>query len=306
LAHALCPEVAGLQASPRGEAWHASLALSYRASDGRTTLARAHRGPLQVQKALYPEGPRVCHSIVVHPPGGIAGGDALDIDVAVDPGAHALITTPGATRWYKANGRTARQQVRLCVAGTLEWLPQETIVFDAAHIESAIDIDAARGAATLGWDIVALGRAAAGETFADGVFAQSIRLRDGGVLCWHERTRITGGDALLASPVGLDGCHVFGCLWALAAGPIWDDERMDALRAELGGPADDTPGGSAVGGRREPRAGAALTRLTPRLLVARVLAGSTRLARAQMEAAWAALRPHVVGLPARAPRLWAL
>lgn len=281
MTHVLSPD------AQRAETWHARLALRYRADGERTTVAREFRGPLQVQKALYPEGPRVCHSIVVHPPGGIAGGDELDIDVAVERGAQALITTPGATRWYKANGRTARQHVGLRVAGALEWLPQEAIVFDAARVSSSIDIDVAAGAATIGWDIVALGRAAAGETFSEGVFAQSIRLREDGVLRWHERTRLTGNDPLLHSPVGLDDRHVFACLWAVGAEPAWSDETVDELRAAL---AD----------------GPVLTCLTPRLLVARTVATSTRVARTRMEAAWSALRPRVLGLAAQPPRLWAM
>lgn len=239
-----------------------------------------------MQKALYPEGPQVCHAVIVHPPGGIAGGDALDIAVAVERDAHALVTTPGATRWYRANGRCARQHVHLQVDGRLEWLPQETIVFAEAHAASKIDIDVADGAATIGWDVIALGRAASGETFRAGLFQQSIRLREAGVLRWHERTRIAGDDPLLVSPVGLAGRHVFGCLWAVAANQTWTDDAVERIRVTLG----NTP---------------AITRLSPRLLVARTVAASTPAARAQMQAAWSALRPLVFGIGAQPPRLWA-
>lgn len=269
--------------------WHAHLSLNYRheAGTGRTVLARRHSGPLQVQKALYPEGAALCHTLLVHPPGGIAGGDALAIDAQVGPGAQALITTPGATKWYKANGRTALQQVTLQIAGGLEWLPQEAIVFDAADVRSAIDIDLADDdAATLGWDIVALGRAAAGESFEHGRFTQTIRLRDGGRLQWVERSRIDGGDALLASPIGLAGRHVFGCLWA--AGPRWTDAALEALRAQL------------------PAQSAAITRVAPRLLLARVLAHATPVARQALTAVWQVLRPQVfAGRAAQLPRIWA-
>jgi len=201
-------------------AWHASLALRVRDAGGRSLLACEHRGPLRVQKALYPEGDAPCHAVILHPPGGIAGGDVLQISVEVDAHAHALVTTPGAAKWYKANGRVATQHVRLDVAGALEWLPQEAIVYDAAEVRSSIDIQLQPGASMIGWDIVALGRHAAGERFAHGVFAQTIRLTIGTELAWVERTRIAGGDALLESPIGLAGRHVFGCLWA--AGPAFD------------------------------------------------------------------------------------
>ncbi len=264
--------------------WKASLSLRYTPAGGRTVVARRHDGPLQVQKALYPEGDVVCHTIVVHPPGGIAGGDALTIDAHCATGAHALITTPGATRWYKADGRRARQAVNLDIAGAFEWLPQETLVFDQAVVDSSIDVALAEGAATIGWDVVALGRTAAGESLRQGEFAQSIRLTEGGELLWSERTRVAGGDALLVSPVGLGGNPVFGCLWAY--GPLWSDETMETLRDAL------------------PSA-AALTRLAPRLLVARALGATTAIVRSALETVWRRTRPLVfAGRAAVAPRIW--
>jgi urease accessory protein len=267
--------------------WHASLALRVRAAGRRSFLSTQHRGPLRVQKALYPEGDTPCHAVVLHPPGGIAGGDALDIAVDVDAGAHGLVTTPGAAKWYKANGRIGAQHVRLDVAGGLEWLPQEAIVYDAANVRSTIDIQLQEGASMIGWDIVALGRHAAGERFERGLYAQTIRLRIGAELAWVERTRVAGSDALLGSPVGLAGRHVFGCLWA--AGPEFDDETMDRLRDTLGSTMRDAP----------------MTRLTPRLVVARALGASTRAVRGALTEVWAALRPQVFQKPAVLPRLWA-
>jgi len=268
------------------DTWQAALALDYRLHDGRTVLRRRHRGPLRVLKPLYPEGEELCHTLLVHPPGGIAGGDALAIDVVVAPGAQALLTTPGATRWYKANGRRASQQVRLRIDGSAEWLPQEAIVFDRADVESAIDIDLAAGATMIGWDIVAFGRAAAGESFDAGGFAQTIRLRQAGRLLWVERTRLAGADPLFDSPVGLAGRRVFGCLWA--AGPLWSDALLDQLRARL--PADAPP----------------LTRLAARVLLARALGASAQAVRQALEAVWRELRPLTfAGRAAVAPRIWA-
>lgn len=264
--------------------WQASLALGFAARAGRTVMSARHQGPLRVQKALYPEGGDCAHALVLHPPAGVAGGDSLEIDVEVATGANALLTTPGAGKWYKANGRRASQLVKLKVAGALEWLPQEAIVFDQANVDSRLEIELQPGAACLGWDIVALGRRAAGERFACGRYAQTIALREGAQLHWLERTQIDGGDALLDSPVGLDGKTVFGCLWAW--GPVWGEDELDALRARF---LDTAP----------------LTRLAPRLLVARTLAPGAELARAQLEAVWAALRPRVLGREAQRPRIWA-
>ena len=266
--------------------WIARLALDYRLADGRTVLSRRHEGPLRVQKALYPEGAQLCHTLIVHPPGGIAGGDALDIEARVGPGAQALLTTPGATKWYKAHGRSASQSVRLNVAGGVEWLPQEAIVFNQAEVRSSIDVSLAPEAATLGWDIVALGRVAAGETFEEGRFAQTIRLSDDGRLQWVERTLLHGGDALLQSPAGLAGHAVFGCLWA--AGPCWRDADLDDLRERL------------------PPQAAPITRVAPRLLLARVLAATTPAAREALTHVWRVLRPRVFeGRGVTPPRIWA-
>ncbi|MGH6624653.1 MAG: urease accessory protein UreD [Burkholderiaceae bacterium] len=269
-----------------GPRWPASLALRFRQAGGRPVFDARHRGPLRVQKPLYPEGGSICHAVLLHPPGGVAGGDSLDVSIEVEPDTHALITTPGASKWYKANGRVARQQVSLNVRGALEWLPQEAIVFDQAQVDSRIDISLAPGATMLGWDLVALGRAASGERFATGRFSQTIRLQIDGELQWIERTRIDGDDPLLASPIGLAGQHVFGCLWA--AGVPFDDVALEAIRLELGAAANDVP----------------LTRLSPHLLVARALGPSTASVRSALERVWSVLRPHVVQMPAQRPRLW--
>lgn len=266
--------------------WPASLALRFRRAGGRPIFEARHRGPLRVQKPLYPEGDSVCHAVLLHPPGGIAGGDSLDIAIEVEPETHALITTPGASKWYKANGHLARQQVTLDVRGTLEWLPQEAIVFDSAQVDSRIDIALAAGATTLGWDLVALGRSASGERFTSGRFSQTIRLQIDGELQWIERTRIGGKDSLLDSPIGLAGQHVFGCLWA--AGIPFGDEVLEAIRLELGDAANEAP----------------LTRLSSHLVVARALGPSTASVRSALERVWSVLRPHVVQRPAQRPRLW--
>lgn len=267
--------------------WPAALKLRFRRAGARAVFDAQHRGPLRVQKALYPEGDSVCQAVLLHPPGGIAGGDSLEISVDVEPDVHAMITTPGAGKWYKANGRIARQQINLEVRGALEWLPQEALVFDAASADSRIDISLTDGASMLGWDLVALGRRSSGERFASGTFAQTIRLRVDNELQWIERTRIGGDDPLLDSPIGLAGQHVFGCLWA--AGAHFGDDFLETVRAELGADASASP----------------LTRLSPCLIVVRALGPSTATVRTALERVWSVLRPLVVQRPAHRPRLWA-
>ena len=281
---------AGARDAPR---WQARLALDYRAQGSRTVVASTHEGPLRVLKPLYPENGAgdgaPCQSIVVHPPAGIAGGDALAIDVRVARDAHAQVTTPGAAKWYKSNGRTATQDVVLRVAGTLEWLPQEAIVFDAADVASTLAVHVTATSRVIGWDIVALGRTAAGESFSRGRFRQTIRLTEDTPrrqrLHWLERTHLAGSDPLLHSPIGLGGAPVFGCLWAW--GPVWTEAALEALRAQLGSDA------------------APLTVLAPQLLLARTRGSTTQLVRTALEATWRALRPQVLGRAARTPRIWA-
>ena len=129
--------------------WEAEIALGFTRLDSGTVLSeRRHRGPLRVQKALYPEGRDVCQTILLHPPSGIAGGDRLHIAVNVGPQAHAQITTPGAGKWYRSGGEDAAQTLAFTVGADaiLEWLPQETIVFDGAQARMETQVSLAADA----------------------------------------------------------------------------------------------------------------------------------------------------------------
>jgi urease accessory protein len=236
-----------------------------------------------VQKHLYAEGPEVCQHIIVHPPGGIAGGDRLDISATVGAGAWAQLTSPGAAKWYRAAG-PAYQQLKLRVeaGATLEWLPQETIIYSAAQAELQTDIELFGDAKLLYWDMVALGRPASGERFDAGHFQARLDIRRDGQLLWHERQRIEGGDGLLDSPIGLVGKPVFATL--LISGEI-DAELLEHCR--------ELP--TAVRGD--------LSQL-PGLLVARCLAGEALHARAWLIELWRLLRPALLGRSAVPPRIW--
>jgi len=264
--------------------WHAELELGY-ARFGASTrpVQRRHKGPLRVQKHLYAEGPEVCQHIIVHPPGGIAGGDRLQIRASVDRDAWAQLTSPGAAKWYRAAG-PAYQTLELNVAAgaTLEWLPQETIVFSAAQAELSTRIELQGDARLFYWDLVALGRPASDERFDLGHFQSHLDIRRDGQLLWHERQRIVGGDGLLDSPIGLDGQPVFATL--LVTGEI-DSQLLERCRA--------LP--HAVRGD--------LTQL-PGLLVARCLASEALLARAWLIDLWRLLRPALLGREALPPRIW--
>ncbi len=268
-------------------AWRAELSLDYERRGARTVLAaRRHDGPLVVQKVLYPEGDAVCHSIIVHPPAGIAGGDELEINVCAGASAHALLTTPGAAKWYRSAGPWARQDISLSVAGSacVEWLPQETIVFNGARARSSIDVRLCADAAYIGWEILCLGRGASGERFMSGEFRPRTQLTRDGVPLWVERGRIAGGGALLDSPAGLAGCTV--CATLLAAAPRVNKELLDACREE------------------RPANGRAAITMLPGVLAARYLGDSSETARIYFTRLWRKIRPVLTGREAIPPRIW--
>ncbi len=154
-------------------AWHARLQLHYTHDGSGTGALDRHEGPLRVLQRLYPEGPDICHHVLVHPPGGIVGGDVLELDARLDRNCHALITTPGATRFYRSAGDTSLQQVqcRLAEGARLEWLPMETIAYSACQAHNRLRFELAPGAEMIGWDLLALGLPAAGQAFERGQFA---------------------------------------------------------------------------------------------------------------------------------------
>lgn len=272
-------------AFPRG--WEAELDLGYRRLGCRTVLAtRAHRGPLVVQKSLYPEGDTVCQNVIIHPPGGIVGGDALAVNVDAGPGTHVQLTTPGAAKSYRSNGPFARQCIHLSAArgALVEWLPQETIVFDGARIELELAIDLEDDARFLGWDVVCLGRTAAGERFDRGALRQRLTLSRDGDPVFVERAVLPGGAPLLASPVGLHGYPVFGTF--LAAAPAITQAVLESCRQVM-----------AMAGE------GAVTRL-PGVLVARYRGSSAAAARHYFVELWRKLRPALALRDAVPPRIW--
>ena len=267
--------------------WRAVLALDYERRGERTVLARrAHEGPLVVQKPLYPESAGVCHTIVVHPPGGIAGGDELAISARAGCGAHALLTTPAAGKWYRSSGPWARQSVALTVAASahLEWLPQETIVYDGALASLDTDVKLHGDATFIGWDIVCLGRTAYGERYINGTSRIRMSVRRDARTIWLEQGSIQAGGRLARSSAGLDGHSVFGSL--IASAPGITRELIDACRLVAAGE------------------GATAVTAPPGLLVARYLGDSTEAARTYFKRLWQCMRFTLNGREAHVPRIW--
>lgn len=276
--------------------WHASLRLRFAVRAGRTAMVeRRHEGPLRVQKPLYPEGD-ICHGVVLHPPAGVAGGDRLDIDIAVAPGAHAVLATPGATKWYKSLGRDAAQHVRIDVAegARLDWLPQENIVFDDARARIGTDVDVAPGGSAIGWDAVVLGRLASGERWASGSLWLDTRIACAGRALWIEQSHFDAASPLRGAVAGLDGLPILGTLWAVGQGAT--QELAEALAASLPYRPDLRAGVTCL---------AAAGPASMPMLLMRVLGRDMEAVRHLMIDGWQVLRQPLHGVPARPLRLWA-
>ena len=246
-----------LLAEPVAASWQANLRLRFQNHGARTLLSeKSFDGPLVVQKPLYPEGPERCHAIVLHPPGGIAGGDELTLKVASGRNANALLTTPGAAKWYRSAGAWARQTLDFEVDGTLEWLPRETIVFTGAlaRLDTLIRLGAEGN--FIGWEVLSVGR------FRRGRLKLETRIMRESELLLVEKGEIEGGGRLMRSAVGLGSHSVFGTFIATSEAKI-----------EI--------------------AGLAITRL-PGVLVGRYLGNSSEEALHAFTRLWKALRPSAV------------
>jgi len=279
---------------PDPMAWHARLTLDYQpdAATAGTRLDFRHDGPLRVLKSLFPEGPEVCHTVVVHPPGGIVGGDTLAVEMDVATGAHALVTTPGATRFYRSAGERAAQRVnaRVAAGARLEWLPLETLVHSAALADNHMRFELAPGAEMFGWDCVALGLPAADAPFAAGEYRHDIAVGPR----WLERGRTSATDTdLLDAPCGWAGHRALGTLW-FAAGTALDDARREALLEAA----------REIAGAHALAATAGATSPQPDVVVLRVLAPRVEPIHELLARVWRAWRTLAWGREACAPRVW--
>ena len=273
-------------------AWTGRLQLDYRLDGQRTIAHDRHEGPLRVLQRLYPEGDSICHHVLVHPPGGIAGGDVLDIDATLAPGSHAVVTTPGATRFYRSAGASAvqRARLRLQADARLEWLPLETLAYDGCIAENHLRLELEPGAQAMGWDVLALGLPAANAPFARGSYLQHLEWPGH----WLERARIAADDALLLdSPLGWAGRRVLGTLWFAGLPPrdtALREALLDGARAVIDAAPQDTPAGA--------------TAPHPGLVLVRVLASRVEPAMRLLLAVRAAWRQAGWGLQSHPPRVW--
>jgi urease accessory protein len=272
--------------------WHASLQLDYRREADRTVARHEHSGPLRVLQSLYPEGSAVCHNVLVHPPGGLVGGDTLNIAVSAGDKAHGLITTPGATRFYRSEGELAVQRTTLNLASgsRLEWLPLEAICYKNCQAENHLTLNVAPGAEMMGWDVTALGLPLAGQPFDSGSFLQHIEVP--GV--WLERGRIHAADhRLMNSPLGLAGHRCLASLFFVSGTKLERGRRASALdlaRSIIASHSLYTTAGA--------------TSPNGQVVVVRVLAPLVEPAMHLLRALWTAWRQHFWLVSQSTPRIW--
>jgi urease accessory protein len=270
--------------APDPAAWHASLRLRFADDAGTTRLVeRSHSGPLRVQKPLYPEGARICHAIMIHPPGGVVGGDCLSVDLNAGPATHAFLTSPGAAKWYRANGKLSMQDVRIDAAAgaRVEWMPQETIFFNDARVRMTHSVELAADATYIGAEILCFGRSASGERFDNGAITQRTSIRRGGKLLWWEQGALRGDGPAMHSVFGLQGASV--CATLIGVGKPVAPALLEAMRAQ------------------DP---ALVVSQVKSVFVARLLCADSERARRAVTGVWQLLRPHLLGCAAPIPRIW--
>ena len=208
--------------------WHAQLHLQYQLRSDKVVAKYKHIGPLRVLQSLYPEGNAICHNVLVHPPGGLVGGDTLELHVALDAGTQALVTTPGASRFYRSDGPLAAQRTHLKAAkgARLQWLPLEAIAYSGCNAENRTTVQLEPGAEAMGWDVCALGLPLAQQPFESGELLQHFELHG----AWQEHARIAANDTrLLDGPAGMAGHRCMATFWFVSGQPLTRERRAHAL-----------------------------------------------------------------------------
>jgi urease accessory protein len=273
--------------------WHGRLNLVYANRDGSTQITQNQmQAPLKVQRPFYPEGKEVCHSVILHTAGGVVGGDRLSSNFHLQPNAKALITSAAASKIYRSSGLESQQNIdiQLELGANLEWLPQETIVFDGAIYQQNLRVELAPKASILLWEITRFGRTARGEKFLSGKWRSHTEIWQQNSPLWIDRQLLKGGETMLETPHGLAGKPVVATL-AWVGEPVTAElvQKVRSLPSE----ATIYPGNSTVG----------VTRI-PNGLLCRYRGSSTIAARNWFVGIWHLLRLSFSKRPCCFPRVW--
>ncbi len=272
--------------------WHAKLELAYKKISLKTILShRLHQGPLVIQKPFYPEK-EVCHSYLIHPPGGIVGGDVLELDVILQPESHALITTPAATKFYRSDSVRAilKQKFKIKNNAVLEWLPQETIFFNESHAEIHSEFNLEENAKLICWEINCYGRPAGNEYFKKGWLQQKINVKRNGIPIYIDRNSIQPESGILDASWGLNKFPVMATMLVTSRTGLNNNEALLNKLEKL-----------------QQHSNKYIFSFTQRedLLLLRYFGYHAREALALLTEAWSAVRPQLIGKKHCPPRIWA-
>ncbi len=288
-----------------GRSWVASLDLTFSQTVAGSRLSSAKRnGPLSVQKAFYPEGPDCAHVYLLHPPAGIVSGDELHLSARLEEKSHALLTTPGANRFYRARDdlnlgtRLQLQQThyRISKNAILEHLPQETLIFQGADAVNKIDIELASSSIYLGWDVICLGLPVMDQPFNKGRFEQLCQLKVDNKIVFHDRLKVNQDNQLLNKTAGLAGHHVVGTFIAAAPSLLSGEQNRHKCEALLARIREEIE-------RLNAQLYVSLSQLDS-LFVIRYLGDKSEACKKYFTAIWQILREALCELEASAPRIW--
>ena len=268
--------------------WIASLHLDFVEVDGKTVFKQnLHQGPLQVQKIFYPETNGTGHVYILHPPGGVVGGDSFDVNINLNSNAKVLITTPAAGKFYRSAGPIAYQKQTLEVAnhGVLEWFPSENIFFPGAKVKLETRIILSKESHFIGWDILCLGRPSIGEIFDNGQLTQRLEIFMDGRLIRLEKLIIHENDRILNAKWGLRGKPVVGTLCCLTS----RTDLVDLLRDSI----ESLDGDNLLS-----------VTLVDNVILCRYLGNSVEQVKQKFIKVWQVLRMALRGHESVIPRIW--
>lgn len=275
--------------------WLAMFKGEFPRINGSTRLGKTeHFGPLRVQRPFYPEGAECLHLYLLHPPGGLVGGDNLSISFDVLAGAHLLMTTPSAGKMYRnISDQPQGQQVSITVKenAVMEYFPQENIVFNGANGELSTKVDIAEDGLFIGWEITCLGLYENQEPFTEGQLKQELIITQSGKPLFIDRFHVAAPNRLQQGKTGLQNKSVNGIF---------------VINAEVNAPEitelilawQEQINHSDVG-----ETTVAITQ-KPELFIARVLSNKAEVVRQHFEKLWVILRPYIIHREACAPRIW--
>ena len=222
--------------------WLASLELQLGHSSYGTQLTKTKRcGPLTIQKAFYPEGRDCAHIYLLHPPAGIVSGDELRVKIDVQKNAHALVTTAGANRFYRARTdltigdpkQTQITQISLDADAKCEHFPLETLVYNQANGVNNVEVRLQNSSVYCGWDMTCLGLPSSNENFTAGRFTQLNTLYRDDILIYHDKVLIEPENNIQHHAAGLAGNTVFGTFLAYAPSEQVSDVQRALLIEQL-------------------------------------------------------------------------